>query len=239
MASIIFNNKDSFKELGLKIENIADLPSANANYEIIEVPGRDGTLNIFNRYLDGEIPFNFVFKANEKAFIEKKIKISQWLNSKNNILIYTHAPGIYFKVNKVNISEFKTTSKIVRRFTAKFTIHPRIYLLEGSEIVKITSATSLYNGKATEESNPYIKIYGNGDINLYINNQTLVLKGVESYIEVDSELVNCYKTVNGVMVNQNDKIYSSFPVLQVGENNISWTGAVTKIELIPRWCCLV
>ena len=36
----------------------------------------------------------------------------------------------------------------------------------------------------------------------------------------------------------NNKMYSDFPILEEGENNISWSGNVTQIEIIPRWVVL-
>ena len=32
--------------------------------------------------------------------------------------------------------------------------------------------------------------------------------------------------------------FDEFPVLDPGDNSISWTGAVTKVEIVPRWRCL-
>ncbi|QDY17535.1 phage tail protein [Clostridium botulinum] len=32
-------------------------------------------------------------------------------------------------------------------------------------------------------------------------------------------------------------MYGEFPIFQVGENKISWTGNVSKIEITPRWRC--
>jgi phage-related protein len=61
------------------------------------------------------------------------------------------------------------------------------------------------------------------------------LKNVENEIEVDSEIMNCYKSISGVVTNQNNKMYSEFPIIEEGLNNISWTGNVTRVEIIPRW----
>ena len=62
----------------------------------------------------------------------------------------------------------------------------------------------------------------------------MILKGVEDYIEIDTELYNCFKGD----VNQNNKMYSDFPVLEEGVNNISWEGNVTRLEITPRWVVL-
>lgn len=34
----------------------------------------------------------------------------------------------------------------------------------------------------------------------------------------------------------NDKInFTEFPMLPAGESNISWSGAVAQVEIVPRW----
>lgn len=240
MSSIFYNNLDSFIAFGLRIENIPQFHSVNKKYETTDIPGgENGSLNIFDGYSDNIIPFNFVFFAEDEEFQIKKRKIIAWLNSSVlKELKYSLNKDVYYIVKKVEISEFKTEARIGRRFTATFTIEPLTYLLEGKETVNITVPTTLYNDKSTHNSQLYMKIYGSGDIAININSQTLILKGINSYIEVDSKIKNCFKNVNGVITNCNNQMYSTFPILEVGENNISWAGAVTKIEIMPRWCCL-
>lgn len=239
MSSIFYNNLDSFNSFGLIIENIPQFPSVNKKYEPIDIPGgENGSLNIFNGYSDIVIPFNFAFFANDEEFQIKKRKIISWLNSSvSTELKYSLNKDVYYVVKKVEISEFKTEARIGRRFTTTFTFEPLSYLLEGKEIRDIFTPTTLFNDRATHDSPLYMKIYGTGDITININSQTLILKGVNEFIEVDSKIKNCFKTVNGVITNCNNQMYSTFPVLEVGENNISWIGNVSKIELIPRWCC--
>ena len=87
-------------------------------------------------------------------------------------------------------------------------------------------------------SNPLIKVVGSGDVTVSINNQELILKGLEDEIEVDCELMNAYKKINGDIALLNNKMYSDFPVLESGENQISFEGNISKIELIPRWVVL-
>lgn len=236
MSYILFNNKSS-DEFTLKIENIPSFPSANAEYENINLDGRDGTLNIFKGYKDVQITFNFVFKAKEN-FESTKASIVAWLNSKiNSELIYSKNQNTIYKVKRVEIGEFITTSKIIRRFTVNFIIHPICYI-NNKEILIITKPTTIFN-YGFKESKPYIHVWGSGDITIYINNRTLVLKNVENEIEIDSEIMNCYKKIHDVAVNTNDKMYSPFPIISTGENTISWTGNVTKIEIEGRWCNLV
>lgn len=236
MLSLIFNNKDSYNDFELVVIGTIARPTTNPNYETINVPGRRGSLNIFQYYNDNEITVNFGFKTKQNITL-KKSDILAWLNSKIcTELVISDDKSIFYKVNKVSVSGFDGDN--IKGFKCTFTIDPFVFLKEGNETMEIYNATTIYNGKATQDSEPYLKIYGNGDITVNINNQNLILKSVDSYIEVDSKLKNCYKNVNGVIMNCNNKMYSSFPVLEVGENNISWSGSVSKIEIIPRWCCL-
>jgi phage-related protein len=95
----------------------------------------------------------------------------------------------------------------------------------------LTSPTTI-NNKGTVYSQPTITVYSTGDITLTINDTDYGLLGVEEYITIDSELMEVYKGT----ANANNK-YSAmdFPRFEVGENRISWTGNVTKIEIEPKW----
>ena len=50
--------------------------------------------------------------------------------------------------------------------------------------------------------------------------------------------MNAYKKINGDIVLLNNKMYSDFPILESGENQISFEGNVSKIEITPRWAVL-
>ena len=64
---------------------------------------------------------------------------------------------------------------------------------------------------------------------------TWMLSNVDEYIEIDSELMNCFKDT----VLKNDTVTGEgFPVLKPGENSIACTGNVRRVEVIPRWRCL-
>ena len=69
------------------------------------------------------------------------------------------------------------------------------------------------------------------DETLYVNNKSIYLKGITDKIIIDSEMKNAYN--NSVSLNY--KMSGDFPVLSLGENNISWIGNVTKLEIQPNW----
>lgn len=63
----------------------------------------------------------------------------------------------------------------------------------------------------------------------------MMISNLDEYIEIDSELMNCFK---GTALKNDTVKGAEFPVLKSGVCTINCTGNVTRIEVIPRWCCL-
>ena len=76
-----------------------------------------------------------------------------------------------------------------------------------------------------------MKIYGSGNVTLYINNRAHGFKNIDGYIEVDRENMNAYK---GDTLQNNKMLVGSFPKRAAGDNNISWGGNVTNIDKVQR-----
>ena len=108
------------------------------------------------------------------------------------------------------------------------------YSREGEKTLTLTAPGSVYNLE-NFTAKPYIKIYASGNVTLYINNRAHAFNDIQSYIEIDSELMSAHK---GDTLQNVKMLTSLFPKLTAGENAIDWIGNVSKIEIIPRWCCL-
>lgn len=63
----------------------------------------------------------------------------------------------------------------------------------------------------------------------------MIISDLDEYIEIDSELMNCFK--DNVLKNDTVK-GAEFLVFKPGVCTINCTGYVTRIEVIPRWCGL-
>ena len=235
VLSFKFNGKDSFKDFGLVIDGTVVRPSTNANYNTENILGRKGTLNTFQYWNDNQIDIKLGYIKDSNITVDKS-NILNWLNSKGDMRLYiSDDRSLFYQVNKVSVSGFDGNN--IKSFSVSFSLNPFTFLDEGKDIIEIKNPTTICNTRANVESEPYIKIYGSGDITVKINSFDLILKNVSDFIEVDSMIKNCYKTVNNKKVNCNNLMYSDFPIIELGENNISYTGNVQKIELIPRWCC--
>lgn len=88
-----------------------------------------------------------------------------------------------------------------------------------------------------EPSKAIIKLTGEEIIEISINGfaQFQADIGDDRYITVDSMLEECYKDNVNTLKNRN--MNGEFPILQPGENTITWTGTLTKIKVKPksRW----
>ena len=120
------------------------------------------------------------------------------------------------------------------RATISFNCDPRRFLVSGETPVTLTAA-GIVTGPNPFPALPLIEVTGSGDITLTVGDVNVEITGLENKITLDSETQNAYNgatNLNGI-INAPD-----FPVLREGANNISWTGTVTSVKIIPRWWTL-
>lgn len=107
---------------------------------------------------------------------------------------------------------------------------PYRYAVE-NEPVAVSRTGYMLDNNGTEFCQPQYKIYGNGNINLKVNGETLKIYDVNKYVIVDAEALMVHK--DGANVLSNGKL----PFLNTGTNLIEYSGTVSKIEITKneRW----
>lgn len=157
-------------------------------------------------------------------------KINEWLSGRGKLRIIpdNNVNNGYFNASVTGGLKYEKFSTQLDSFKVSFKVDPFYYIGSGDNI--ITNPATLYN-QFTIYSEPLIKIYGNGDITFNINSQFVHFTGIEESITVDSELQVCYRGT----LNQGSKMVGEFPVLEIGKNEFSWTGEVSKLEVTPKW----
>ena len=127
----------------------------------------------------------------------------------------------------------------VGSFTVTFNCKPYKYSYAGQQTVAADDSTLTVTNPTAFESRPYIKLYGSGAVTLNISSggstSSWTISDIDEYIEIDSELMNCYK---GTVLKNDTVTGDGFPALKSGVSTIACVGDVTRIEVIPRWCCL-
>ena len=224
-------------EYGLLITEKGSYKGAQRDITYTSVPGRSGDLMTDNgRYKNVKIPYKLaLLNTTAWDFSELARLIRGWLLAEQGYFpLWDSYDGEYYRLasytNEVDIEqELRSVGKLSLSFNCK----PFKYSFEGQRTVEMTAAGTLYNAEQYE-SKPYIKVVGSGTITLTVNNSSVTLSSVDGYIELDSEMLNAYRGTAAA----NNQMSGDFPVLAPGKNNISWTGNVTRLEIVPRWCCL-
>ena len=206
------------------VNKLPSIIKAEADIDKIEVEGRNGFLTID--------------KGTHKGYV-KQIEctirnldnvdfICSWLEGSGDIIFSNELDKIY-KATIINQIEFKKVAVTFHRFIINFEVQPHKYLIS-NDLITLTSPGAIYN-PGSANSKPLIKVYGTGSITLNINSNIINLTNVSGYVTIDSELVDAYKDT----LLKNTDTNGEFPVFKVGNNTISWTGAVSKLEIIPNW----
>lgn len=233
--SIIYNNLNSYVNLNLSVVSRPSIPTPERNINLIEVQGRNGTLTEdLCTYKDIEIPisFNIIDRSNIN---DSGRNIKSWLigNIVDKKLILSDDTDYYYKVKKVVIDkEIERRLKVFGRFTVTFTCEPFLYLVNNN-VITLNPSGNIIN-PCTHYSEPVIKVYSTGDVELAVNSNIIYLTNIVDYVTIDSTIKDCYK--NNLSYNYN--MIGDFPVLQIGSNDIGvlgGTGTVTKIEVTQNW----
>ena len=231
---IIYNNIHSFEDLNVLVDALS-IPTINEEVENIEVEGRNGTLTVrYGNYPDRPIPFKIaIFRCNEESieeFIERIDIVNNWLELENiNELITYLRPSKKYVVKYINKSEIAIENFKTGIIEGKFICDPFMY--DANEQVITLTQASIIKYQGTIEGECNIKIYGNGNIQLTINDETVQINNVNEYVELDSKLLLC---LNKDKTSKSRDMIGHFPLLTKGVNNISWTGNVSKVEILPR-----
>jgi len=200
-------------------------PERRANE--IEIPGRNGVLH------DDENTYSNYTKEAECHVMDRSQidKVCSWLDGYGEV-IFSSEPDKIYKAYIKNQIPFNNILLNINDFLIQFDVFPFKYSVNSrSDFLALTAPTAIHN-KGTVYSQPTITVYGTGDITLTINNAEYGLVGVDSSITIEREMMEVYKG----SINANNQ-YSAmdFPRFEVGQNNISWAGNVTKVEIEPKW----
>lgn len=228
MLDLVFNNKRLKQEFGVSIVRRSPSILASKNINVINRLCGDGDLyEDLGGRKDIIIPVECNFISDNPKEVFRRVK--HWLNNiEDNKLIFTDDPRWFYKVVNIEIGQMEVKFKRKGEFTINFTCRGWQYSLDGDEFIEIENNTMFYN--EYDLAKPLLYLEGNGEITITINNNKFKVM-VKDYLYIDSELEIAYREKTDCLnIDEGD-----YPVLEYGENNISFTGNVSKIEIKPRW----
>ena len=231
MAEIIWKNKSSREIEGLIITNTPPITKPKMRVDKIEIDGRDGDI---------------IEKVGYESY-DKNVGIGLTRNYDINEVIkyFTGEGELTFsdesdKVYIASIFDDVDYDRLlqIRKATVKFHVQPFKYLKNESKVsLNVTTQTSVeVENKGLEVSKPIILLEGSGTIEIAVNGVNIfkyTFPSGETKVIINSLEEEAY--FEGIYKNRN--MLGEFPELEVGDNTISWTGTLTKIEIEPksRW----
>jgi predicted phage tail component-like protein len=232
MDSFTFKGISSTSFNGLCVTSLPPITKPPMRVEEIVIDGRDGSI-----YKDlGYSAYKKTIEIAKMNTIDIE-NLKSWLDGEGTLIISSENDKYY----KAKIIDNIDYSRFILYGKDKITFQVQPYKYSTTEtkqtfnITNQTEITISNNGNC--KSKPKITIYGSGTINLSLNSiQVFVIElGEEANITIDIDKMEAYKstTLKNRLVTGD---YDNF-TLVTGNNTISFTGTVTKIEIenYSRW----
>lgn len=222
----IYNGIDS-RMMGVIVTAMPPTVRAAQRVESVKVPGRSGSLHETDGSYDN-------YTKTMECAIKKREKIDDiaaWLTGSGEI-IFSSEPDKVYRVTISNTISIAQMMRTFQKFQVSFDTYPFKYSVNRFDEALEMEKPAVILGKGTVYSQPVITVHAAGAVTLTINGADYPLDNVDGYVTINSEIEECYKS--GLNMNN---IFSAdeFPRLEPGDNTISWTGEVEKIEIQPNW----
>ncbi len=226
----------SSEDVGMVIQHYPKVIIPARKREVQAVPGRSGDIVIeFDTFENYEQQYDCFLDAKQLGGLNTVIpKVSDWLlgNRGYQRLEDTYFPDVYRMAYVVNALEFTSFFNEYGSGTLTFNCAPEKYFKMGEEEITLTKNQKLFN-PSSFPAKPIIKLNGNG------NKGYLQFGGyIVSISEVPSELILDTKqhTAYEGSTNRSSMIQGLYEYLVLGkETQISWSGGITGVKIIPRW----
>lgn len=228
-ASKIKINDVYTDEHGIYPKGRYEVPTAEKDIEFVYIKGRDGELT--KEYGYKNIPFSVTFYIKAESFKKTFRKAKPFLLNTKTIQV-DDDDDVFYKVKSVKVNPADNTFETFGEFVVDFVLDPFQYELD-NEPITITSQQTITNEGYKAE--PILTVHCSGTGNIYINEQKVTIQNINGTITIDSEMQNAYRIAGGYVTNLNSHMIGKFPVLEHGDNVISFDGDISKIELIKNW----
>lgn len=237
MGIITFNSVSS-ATVGINVETFPTYETPERDYESIHVPGRNGDVVIDTGTFRNTIRSYKVsmVASSSVPYYKTMNKVAEWLHSGSGYcrLEDTYEPDYYTYGYYKQKTSFENLFNEAGRATLNFECKPQRYLKTGDDVVTFSSPGTITN-PTKYTSLPIITITtDNTTGTVGIGNCSFTVKDGAGTITVNSETQDVYTGT----ANKNyyvTLVSGSFPTLESGSNTITFSGGVTKVEIIPKW----
>jgi predicted phage tail component-like protein len=227
---IIWKNKDSRDISGLLISELPPITKPQTRVKETVIDGVDGSIieELGYESYDKTIAVGLKIGADVDEIIE--------YFTGNGQITFSNEPNKYYIARIIKNIDYLRLSRY-RVATVTFRVQPFKYDNAEPEIYNTTSKQELpVVNLGNHTAKPLITIKGTGMVELRVNGTTICryeFPSGENTVILDSEKQDAY--LGNILKNRN--MLGDFPILQKGENVISWSGTVETISIkrYSRW----
>lgn len=235
MGVITFNGVSS-DSVGLHVETFPNFRTAERDYEVIHVPGRNGDVYIDKgAYKNTKRTYTVSFGSYKKDLSEQIQPVIDWLYSTDEyaVLYDTYEPDTYWMARFNGPTDFANILGRAGRATIEFDCKPQRYLYSGDFPLNFSAEGTIVN-PTQFPSSPIIKVNGSGSGTVTINDITISLSDLTNPAIIDCEMQDVFNEDRTENLN-NTIFIPNFPILKRGISSISFGEGVTSVEITPRW----
>lgn len=227
----------SSDDVGVVVEHYPTLPRPARRVTAVTVPGRNGALLLDEgTYENYTQPYDIYISAEAQRIPFASRAAVDWLYAHTGYqeLADSYEPDVYRLAYYAGPLDLENILNRFGRATIEFTCKPQRYLKAGRNPVAFTASGTIQNPTAYTAL-PSIKVTGNAAGTLTVGGALVRFLSLDGTVTLDSETQNAYSGVT----NLNHTVSApTYPALAPGENAVSWTGGITKVEITPRWWTL-
>lgn len=230
MNYIIWNNKDSREIQELLICELPPITRPNMRAKETVIDGVDGSIIEELGYESYDKTIAIALKVG--ADVDK---ITEFFSGSGEI-VFSNEPDKYYIARIIKKIDY---ARLLRYRTAKVTFRVQPFKYNRVEVTRQATSerkSMIVENLGNHTAKPLITITGSGTIELMINGYTFcqyTFPSDEYTVTLDSEKQDAYW--GNVLKNRH--MIGDFPILEKGNNTISWDGAVESIEIkrYSRW----
>lgn len=223
----------STNDYGIWISGEGTYGAPERNVQTQEVPGRNGNL-LFDM---GNFK-NITVKYPAAIKMDMPSRLRDFVNYAGSQIGYqrledTYHPYEYRMAKFVSKMSVDTAGYMNRsgKFNLEFDCKPQRFLKSGEDPIEFTASGKLYN-RTEFEAKPLLRVYGSGAGTVSIGSETISITAINEFVNIDCEIMDAFK---GSTNCNRDVSFTDDIILGAGENNIAFTGNITKVVITPRW----
>lgn len=232
---MIYFNGIYSTELGVFVEKYPPRPVPKRKLQRFSVPGRSGDVLIVEDAFENVTQSYEIYLSAEKPGLPfAAAGVTRWLMQPGYCELSDEYDRESFRLAAfIGPVDLQNTLNQFGRATIKFDCQPQRWHRDALTLRAVASDTKLVNPSG-HTALPLLRLFGSGAATLTLNGTTLTITVTDGmYLDCVEE--EAWTETGGVVIDKNSAVSGTYPKLGAGENEISWTGGITAVQIAPRW----